>query len=140
MMKAGIWASLFCAFLLPSYVKYEKKENNFFTVSINGVAVGNVASEEQAKKYFIEARRQIAQTKDDLVLIEADLQVNGETKIWARVDNTEQIIANMVNVMQGHVKETLRRSYTVKINEASVNLASCQDVHFDTLIVIGNSC
>ncbi|MEE1258429.1 MAG: M23 family metallopeptidase [Lachnospiraceae bacterium] len=129
MMKAGIWASLFCAFLLPSYVKYEKKENNFFTVSINGVAVGNVASEEQAKKYFIEARRQIAQTKDDLVLIEADLQVNGETKIWARVDNTEQIIANMVNVMQGHVKETLRRSYTVKINEASVNLASCQDVH-----------
>lgn len=129
MMKAGIWASLVCAFLLPSYVEYEKTGNNFFTVSLNGVTVGNVTSEEQAKNYLTEARRQIAATSEDLVLIEADLQVNGEDKIWGRVDAMEKVVANMVNVMKGHVKETLHRSYTVKINEASVNLASYQDVY-----------
>ncbi|MBQ3163787.1 MAG: M23 family metallopeptidase [Lachnospiraceae bacterium] len=129
MMKAGIWASLFCALLLPSYVKYEKMENNFFTVSLNGVVVGSVASEEQAKNYLTEARRRIAATSDDLVLIEADLQVSGEERIWGRVNSMEQVITNMVRVMEEHIKETLHRSYTVKINEASVNLASYQDVY-----------
>ena len=129
MMKAGVWASLCCALLLPSCVEYEKTGNNFFTVSINDVVVGKVASEELAKNCLTEARRQIAATSEDLVLIEADLQISGEKKIWGQVDKKEQIIANMVRVMKENVKETLHRSYTVKINEASVNLASYQDVH-----------
>lgn len=129
MMKAGAMAAVICAFLLPSYVELEKTGDNFFTVSLNGVAVGNVASEDKAEDCMIEARRQIAATNEDLVFIETDLQVSGEEIIWGKVDDTEQVIANMVRVMEGHVKETLHRSYTVKINEVSVNLASYQDVH-----------
>lgn len=129
MMKAGVWAAVICAFFLPSYVEYEKTGNNFFTVSLNGVSVGSVASEALAEDYLTEARRQIATTNDDLVFIETDLQVNGEEILWGQVDDTEQVIANMVRIMEEHVKETLQRSYTVKINEVSVNLASSEDVH-----------
>lgn len=129
MMKAGVWAAVICAFFLPSYVEYEKTGDNFFTVSLNGVAVGSVASEASAEDYLIEARRQIAAASDDLVFIETDMQVNGEEILWGQVDEPEQVIANMVRVMAGNVKETLQRSYTVKINEASVNLAFYQDVH-----------
>lgn len=129
MMKAGTWAAVICALLLPSYVKYEKAGNHFYTVSLNGVSVGNVASEALAENYLTEARRQIASASDDLVLIETDLQVEGKELLWGRVDDMEQIIANMVRIMEENVKETLQRSYTVKINETSVNLASYQDVH-----------
>lgn len=129
MMKAGVWAAVICAFLLPSYVEYEKTGDNFFTVSLNGVAVGSVASEASAEDYLTEARRQIAAASDDLVFIETAMQVKGEELLWGQVDEPEQVIANMVRVMEGNVKETLQRSYTVKINEVSVNLASYQDVH-----------
>lgn len=129
MMKAGAIAAVICAFFLPSYVEFEKTGDNFFTVSLNGVSVGSVASKTKAEDCMIEARRQIAAANEDLVFIETDLQVSGEEIIWGKVDDTEQVIANMVRVMEGHVKETLHRSYTVKINEVSVNLASYQDVH-----------
>ncbi len=129
MMKAGVLAALICAFLLPSYVAFEETGDNFFAVTLNGVAVGNVASKEQAESFMVEARREIAATSEDLVLIETDLQASGKEIIWGKVDNQDQVIANMVRVMQEHVKETLHRSYTVKINEMSVNLASYQDVH-----------
>lgn len=129
MMKAGTLAAVICAFLLPSYVEFEKTGNNFFTVSLNGVTVGSVANEALAEDCMTEARRQIAAASEDIVLIDTDFQVSGQEIIWGKVDDTKEIIENMVKVMKGHVKETLHRSYTVKINEASVNLASYQDVH-----------
>lgn len=129
LMKAGVMATIMCAFLLPSYVRFEKTGDNFFTVTLNGVTVGNVASEVVVENCMIEARRQIAENNEDIVLIDADLQVSGQEKIWGKVDDTEDVIANMAEIMKGHVKETLHRSYTVKINEASVNLASYQDVY-----------
>lgn len=129
MMKAGTLAAVICAFLLPSYVELEKTGNNYFTVSLNGVPVGNAASEALAEDCMVEARRQLAAASDDLVFIDTDLQISGRETIWGKVDDTRDIIANMAEVMKGHVKETLHRSYTVKINEASVNLASYQDVY-----------
>lgn len=129
LMKAGALATVVCAFLLPSYVKLEKTGNNYYYVSINGVEVGCVSNEALASECMMEARRQIAATSEDLVLIDAALQVDGEERFWGKVDNTKDIIANMKTVMEGQVKETLHRSYTVKINETSVNLASSQDVY-----------
>lgn len=129
MMKAGTLAVVICAFFFPSYVKYEKSGNNFFTVSLNGVTVGNVENEELAEDCMMEARRMLASESDDLVFIDTDLQINGKEIIWGKVDDTKDIIANMADIMRGHVKETLHRSYTVKINETSVNLASYQDVY-----------
>lgn len=129
MMKAGAIIVTICAFLLPSYVEFEETGDNFFAVTLNGVAVGSVASEQLAEEYVIEARRQIAAESEDLVFIETDLRVSGEEILWGQVDNSEQVIENMIRVMKGHIKETLHRSYTVKINEVSVNLGSYQDVH-----------
>lgn len=129
MMKAGTLAVIICAFLLPSYVKYEKSGDNFFTVSLNGVIVGNVANEDLAEECMMEARRMLASESEDLVFIDTDLQISGKETIWGEVDDVKDVIANMADIMKGHVKETLHRSYTVKINETSVNLASYQDVY-----------
>ena len=48
--------------------------------------------------------------------------------LWGTVDDPSVITANMTDVLQNSVKETLNRSYTVKINEYTVNLASTQEV------------
>lgn len=129
MMKAGGFALLICAFLLPSYVAYEASGNNIYTVFLNGVEVGKVESPEAADSCMIEARKQVVQGKRDLILIDTQLQVEGQEIIWGTTDDKQDVIERMAEVMRVSVKETLHRSYTVKINEITVNLASYEDVH-----------
>lgn len=129
MMKAGILTIIICAFLLPSYIKMEETGNNYFTVTLNGVVVGRTATQEFAQECMTQARKKIAAESEDLVLIDTKLQLEGREAVFGRVDSAADIIENMTRVMQANVKETLHRSYTVKINEASVNLASYQDVY-----------
>jgi murein DD-endopeptidase MepM/ murein hydrolase activator NlpD len=62
------------------------------------------------------------------VLAESDLTYEGETVLWGTVDDAKDITANMVTALRSSVKETLNRSYTVKINNYTVNLASTQEV------------
>lgn len=129
MMKAGGFALLICAFLLPSYVSYEASGNNMYTVFLNGVEVGSVESPEMADSCMIEARKQVVAGKRDLVLIDTQLQIEGQEIIWGTTDKKQDVIDRMAGVMRSSVKETLHRSYTVKINEITVNLASYEDVH-----------
>lgn len=129
MMKAGGFALLICAFLLPSYVAYEASGNNFYTVYLNGVEVGSVEQPEDADAYMIEARKQVVNGNRDLILIDTQLQVTGQEIVWGITDKKQDVINRMAAVMRNSVKETLHRSYTVKINEITVNLASYEDVH-----------
>lgn len=129
LMKAGGFALLICAFLLPSYVVYESSGNNFYTVYLNGVEVGNVDNPEVADDCMIEARKQVVKGKRDLMLIDTQLQVKGQEILWGTTDRKQDVVERMAEVMRGSIKETLHRSYTVKINEMIVNLASYEDVH-----------
>jgi len=128
MMKAGVIVFLICAFMLPSYVEYEKSGNNCFTIILNGMTVGTVSNEELIDSYLVEARKQLVADSEDLVLIETELAVEGSEIVWGELDTPETIIDNMKTALKTGIKETLHRSYTVKINEAAVNLNSYEDV------------
>lgn len=128
LMRAGGLAIIACAFLLPSYVKYEKTGDNYFTVSLNGIMVGNVGSEDVLDSYLMQARKKVAADSEDLVFIDTDMQVESKAVFWGRIDDAETVVANMTHVMEQSVKHTLHRSYTVKINETSVNLGSYEEV------------
>lgn len=128
LMKAGGLAIITCAFLFPSYVKYERTGDNYFTVSLNGEVVGNVGSEADVDTCMIEARKQVVSDKEDLVLIDTDLEITGQEIVWGKIDSESTVIQNMARVMKENIKETLHRSYTVKINETSVNLSSYEEV------------
>lgn len=131
MLRANGLALVACAFLLPSYVSFEKEGDNYFTLLLNGVAVGNVGSEEAADSYFMQARGEIAseQENNDLVFIDTELNIAGSEVIWGEVDSRNTVVSKMKEVMRNNTMETLHRSYTVKINESTVNLASYEDVH-----------
>ena len=52
----------------------------------------------------------------------------GSEVLWGKVDDPEQITEKMIEVLSGDVKETLHRSYVVKINEYMVNLSDKEEV------------
>lgn len=129
LIKAGGLAIIACAFLLPSYIKYERTGDNYFIITLNGQSVGSLGNMDSIDACMIEARKRVVSGQKDLVLLDANLEVTGKEIVWGKVDSEADVINNMANVMKNSIKETLHRSYTVKINETSVNLGSYEEVY-----------
>lgn len=127
-IKIAVLAVFVSIFFLPSFVPFEKTGNNIFTVILNGKEVGVVSTPEEAESYMMEARREIASQSEELVLVESDLEMQGSEVLWGKVDEPDKIVDQMAEVLAADVKETLHRSYVVKINEYMVNLSSKSDV------------
>lgn len=99
-----------------------------FTVLLNGVRVGMVESPEIAQTYVLEARKQIAMDSEELVLVDPELTIEGSQVIWGQVDDAQTVISNMAMVLADNVRETMNRSYVVKIDDFMVNLANEEEV------------
>lgn len=122
-------AAIFVSILFfPTYQKLESTGDNVFTVYLNGIKVGIAEDSRQVDRCLIAARKRLAGTSDELVLADSELHCEGSEVLWGTVDDPAEITANMTKVLRGSVKETLNRSYTVKINEYTVNLASTEEV------------
>lgn len=127
-IKIAVLAVFVSIFFLPSFVPFEKTGNNIFTVILNDKEVGIVSSPEEAESCMLEARRQIAMGSEELVLVDSDLETQGSEVLWGKVDEPGKIVEQMTEVLTTDVKETLHRSYVVKINEYMINLSSQSDV------------
>ena len=121
-IKIAILAVFVSIFFLPSYVPFEKVGNNIFTVFLNNVEIGTVADPEDARRYALEARKRIAGEGTELVLAESNLETEGREVLWEKMDEPSDIVDRMTQVLTDNIKETLHRSYVVKINEYMVNL------------------
>lgn len=119
-----------CTFLFPSFEPYENTGNNIFHIKLNGIEVGSTASEEKAQILIAEARKKLAveSGNNDLVFVNIESEITGSQVLFGKLDSDKQIIENMTNVMKANTLETLHRSYTVKINDTAVNLASHEEV------------
>ena len=127
-IKVAVFVSVIAAFFLPQRQSLESTGDNSFTVYLNGVQVGVMGDIEEVDECLIAARKQLASGSEEIVLAESELSWEGEEVLWGTVDDKGVIISNMLAALKGSVKETLNRSYTVKINEYTVNLASTQEV------------
>lgn len=127
-IKVAVVVIFISIFFFPSYQRLESTGDNIFTVYLNGTKVGIVGDMEQVDKCLIAARKSLAGTSDELVLADSEVSYEGEEVLWGTIDDTSVITTNMTSVLKESVKETLNRSYTVKINEYTVNLASTEEV------------
>ncbi len=116
------------ALFLPSYVKWEPCEENTFTVYLNGESVGTVSDVERAEELLQETRRELVSDADELVFIDVEMSTTGEALLWGKVDAEEDVKANMQAVLQANIKETVQRSYVLKVNNYMVNLSSMEEV------------
>ena len=126
--KAALLAGVCAAFFLPSYTKFEKTGDNFFTVKINGAEVGVMGDTEHLDEYIREARKKIASESDELILMDINVETEGREVLWGKIDSESAVRANIDRALRSGIKETLHRSYTVKVNDYTVNLASIEEV------------
>ena len=127
-IEIAVLAVFVSIFFLPSFVPFEKTGNNMFTVLLNDVQVGVVADPKEAQNCALEARRHFTGESEELILVESNVVTEGSEVLWGKVDDPEQITEKMIEVLSGDVKETLHRSYVVKINEYMVNLSDKEEV------------
>lgn len=121
--------SLFCYLLLMNgYITFESTGDNLFHIFVNGTEVGTVTDVAVAEELLVDARREVASGSKDLVFMEVDMTIQGEELLWGHVDDEEQVRANMLSMLEDSVIQTMRRSYTVKVNEYTVNLDSREAV------------
>lgn len=127
-IKVAVLAIIAAAFCLPYMQRLESTGDNIFTVYLNGMQVGVMGDIKEVDSCLIAARKKLAESSDEMVLAQSDLTFAGDEVLWGAIDDDDVIISNMVTALRASVKETLNRSYTVKINEYTVNLASTQEV------------
>ncbi len=127
-IKVAALAIMIAAFFLPHYQKLESTGENIFVISLNGQEVGIVGDLDKIDSCLINARRQIAGESDEMVLADSNITYEGQEVLWGKIDDESVITDHMADVLRGSIKETLNRSYTVKINEYTVNLSSTEEV------------
>ena len=127
-LRVALLAAFLAALFTPSVRFFKSEGNNIFTLMVDGKEMGTADTELDARRIFNEARRQVSGSSSDLVLIEAETKIVGSEVLKGTVDDREKVIANVVEAFKGSVKETMHRSYTVKIDEFMVNVASESDV------------
>ena len=127
-LRVALLAAFLAALFTPSVRLFKSEGNNLFTLMVDGKEMGTADTELDARRIFNEARRQIAKESNDLVLIDAETRIVGSEVLKASVDDREEVIKNVVAAFNNSKKETMQRSYTVKIDEFMVNVASDADV------------
>ena len=128
-MKTAVFSATVAAILFfPTWTKFEKAGDNMFTVLLDGEEIGVVAQEEDADECLLEARRLLAKEEGGIVLAECNLEFLGQEALFGKIDRKETIIENMAVVLSANVRQTLKQSYTVKINEYTVNVANTEEV------------
>lgn len=121
---------IFCYLLLfGEFVTFENTGDNYFHLQLNGQEIGTTDDPKKAEELLTEARKRIAREESELVLIDAELTCTGEEVLWGRIDEEDTILDRMEAVLASSVKETMHRSYTVKVNEYMVNLSSLEDAN-----------
>ena len=128
-IKTTVFTLFFCALFMKGYTPFERTGENYFHVQLNGREVGTVGDRDEIPEILVQARRNIATASSDMVFMDSELEIVGEEVLWGRVDDQEDLLKNMEAALRGSIRETTHRSYTMKVNEYIVNLASVEDVN-----------
>lgn len=117
-----------CLLFVKGYTPFQATEENYFHVQVNGQDVGILGEKAKAGELLLQARKNIASASDELILMEPELTVVGETVLWGSVDNDPEVIEKMEDALRSGIRETMYHAYTLKINEYIIHLSSIEDV------------
>lgn len=127
-IKATVGTLFLCLLFLKGYTPYEETGENFFHITLNGQDMGTLDDKDRIDELLLQARKNVAAESDELVFMQADMTVVGEQVLWGETDSEEDVARRMEEALRASIRETLHRSYTLKINEYIVNLASVEEV------------
>lgn len=117
-----------CLLFMQGYVEFRSTGDNLFHIFINGTQVGSVAHPETAGDMLWEARRELAAAADGLVLMDVEMTYVGEEMLYGYVDDPQEVMDNIRRVLADSVQEEPAHSYTLKMDEYMVSLASVEEM------------
>ncbi len=132
-MRAQFLMTAFCiiaaaVLFVPSFPAFEPEENNVYEVRLNGEYAGLMENPEEAETLLAQARAEAVSDSEEMVFLEADLELEGRSMLFGRLDGPDEVREAMQSILEGSALDTLQRAYTVKINEYTVNLRSSSEV------------
>ena len=128
-IKVTVFTLFICTLFMKGYISFEETGENYFHIIVNGQEVGVMGEKDRASELLIKARKNVAAASDELVFMDANLEIEGEEVLWGYVNSEEDILKNMETALKGSIRETMHHSYTMKVNEYIVNLASLDEVN-----------
>lgn len=126
-LKVAFIAIALAALTIPTVSIYESQGFNIYHFRINGKEMGTVDNEEIAEKMLIEARRTIASKSEEIVFIDADVDVEGFEILRGYADDEKDVLANVIKELENSQVSTMKHAYTVKIDDYMVNVASASE-------------
>lgn len=127
-IRTVICVAFVYAFFVPSVMKDEKSDNNYYTVYLNEAKIGATDSQDKIDAIMAQARRMIVGDSTDLLYARMDLEVDAQKVIFGFINDERTLLNRIAGVMQENSIQTLHHAYTVKINNYTVNLADSQEV------------
>lgn len=117
-------------FFLPQIEFFHRDGENRFTVFLYGEEVGVVSDKSVPEELLSEARRELAKEAEGLYMIEVPkLTYEGSEVIWnSGISSKKELKNQMKECMKMHSKDTLAKTYTVKVNTQTVNLKNADEV------------
>lgn len=99
-----------------------------FEVWLDETQVGVVAEREDADVFLARARKQLVKKENGIVFAECDMELKGQEVLFGKIDEEKDVVSKMAEVLAKNERQTLKQSFTVKINEYTVNVASTDEV------------
>lgn len=127
-LKVSLLALVLAALSLPTLEPIRHVGFNIYTLFVNDTEIGKVDGPEEADRLLNAARRKVAGSTDDIVMIEVETELVGE-EVWrGKVDDPDEMVNQISEIFAASVKQTMQRSYTVKIDEFMTTVSSADDV------------
>lgn len=127
-IKAAITISIICLFFLPHYQPLRSQGDNMFALTLNEVFIGTVGSVEDADEYIRDARKALSSYYTNMLFIDTEIVLEGKEVYFGAVDSKSKMTSLITNVLKDNIKQTMRRSYIVKVNDVTVNLGTSEEV------------
>ncbi len=127
-IKATLGTLFLGVLFLKGYTPFEQTGENFFHIRVNGRDAGTLGDKARIGELLLQARKNVAALSDELVFMETNVEITGEEVLWGETDREEDVVRKMEEALKSSVRETMHRSYTLKINEYTINLASMEEV------------
>lgn len=127
-LRVGFIAIALSALFIPSIEPVKSEGNNIFTLYVNDTEIGTVDSEKTADELLNTARRAVVGDAEGVILIEAEARVVGSEVLYGRTDDKDELIKKIEEVYEASLRETMQHSYTVKIDDYTVNVSTAEEV------------
>ncbi|MBQ4282328.1 MAG: M23 family metallopeptidase [Lachnospira sp.] len=131
MLVSSMTAACFaCLFAVPFAERKIHQENvGCYSITYNGTTIGTVNTLAEAEKAVAEARRQVSKEFEEVVYLDATIDIVKEDKVFTERMSQEDIKNSVFDaLMASAVDKQDSTAYTVRIDDFTVTLSSKEEI------------